>query len=110
MKHYYVYMLASAKNGTLYVGVTSDLVGRIWQHREGHFGGFTRKYGVARLVWFSVHEEVHAAIGEEKKLKRWRRDWKKDLIERDNPHWEDFYPSLVPGEMSAPERKRVQAG
>ena len=85
-----VYILASGVNGTLYVGVTSNLIGRVIQHREGTFDGFTRRYGVYRLVWFEVGESMEAAIAREKQLKRWRRDWKRNLIERENPMWNDL--------------------
>jgi len=89
-----VYILASGYNGTLYIGVTSNLIGRVIQHREGTFGGFTRRYGVYRLVWFEVGESMEAAIAREKQLKRWRRDWKRNLIERENPMWNDLAVGL----------------
>ena len=79
-------MLASGRNGTLYVGVTSNLVGRLMQHRQGTFGGFTARYDVTRLVWYEVADTMEVAIATEKRLKNWRRDWKTDLIERQNPH------------------------
>lgn len=85
-----VYILASGRHGTLYIGVTSDLLGRIFQHREGITKGFTARYDVHRLVYFEVHDEMDAAITREKQLKNWRRDWKIELIERDNPFWEDL--------------------
>ena len=89
-----VYILASARNGTLYVGVTSNLLGRMLQHREGTFAGFTKRYGIHRLVWFEVADTMEAAITAEKRIKRWRREYKLNLIERDNPHWEDLALSL----------------
>ncbi|MBB34863.1 MAG: endonuclease [Hirschia sp.] len=101
---YFTYMLASACNGTLYVGVTNDLERRVWEHRNGYIKGFTSRYGVCRLVWFEVHDDISETILREKRIKRWRRDWKKALIEEDNPHWADLYPDLVPGESAAPER------
>ena len=85
-----VYILASQRNGTLYIGVTSDLIARIHQHRNEALGGFTRKYGVKRLVWFEVHEEMEPAIIREKQLKKWNRAWKLRLIEEANPGWRDL--------------------
>jgi len=92
---YYVYILASQKNGTLYIGVTSDLIRRVYEHRTEAVEGFTSKYDVHSLVYFEVTENVEAAIQREKRLKKWRRDWKIKLIEEANPNWEDLYPSLV---------------
>ncbi|PCG15426.1 MULTISPECIES: GIY-YIG nuclease family protein [Sphingomonas] len=89
-----VYILASDRNGTLYVGVTSNLIGRVMQHRDGTFGGFTARYGVHRLVWYDVADTMDAAIAAEKRIKRWRREWKVELIERDNPHWNDIAPGI----------------
>ena len=91
-----VYILASHKNGTLYTGVTSNLARRVWEHREGLLGGFTEKYGVKRLVWYTVHERMDAAITAEKRLKRWRRAWKVEMIERRNPEWRDLWFDLGP--------------
>lgn len=85
-----VYILASGHYGTLYTGATSNLIGRVVQHREGRFDGFTKEYGVNRLVWYGVAETMDAAILTEKRIKRWRRDWKIALIERDNLHWLDL--------------------
>jgi putative endonuclease len=87
-------MLASRRHGTLYVGVTNDLVRRCWEHRAGLAEGFTRRYHVHRLVWFEHHEDIEAAIAREKRLKRWRRDWKIALIEEQNPEWSDLYSKL----------------
>jgi len=89
-----VYMLASGFNGTLYTGVTSNLVGRIMQHRDGTYEGFTSRYGIVRLVWFEIAETMADAIASEKRIKAWRRDWKKNLIERDNPDWDDLAVAL----------------
>ena len=83
-------MLASRRNGTLYTGVTSDIVGRIHQHREGLIPGFTRDYGVKRLVWFEAHATMEEAIVREKRIKKWRRAWKLELIENANPDWDDL--------------------
>ena len=85
-----VYILASRFNGTLYVGVTSNLIGRVLQHRQGAFAGYTRRYSITRLVYFELFERMDAAIAREKQLKRYRRDWKRNLIERENPAWNDL--------------------
>jgi putative endonuclease len=85
-----VYLLASGFHGTLYTGVTSNLLGRTWQHREGVTGGFTQRYGVKRLVWFEVHETMESAIRREKLIKHWQRQWKIELIEREDPAWRDL--------------------
>jgi putative endonuclease len=84
---YWVYILASAPGGTLYVGVTNDLIRRTYEHREGLVEGFTRKYGVKRLVYFEPNDSIVAAIQREKNIKHWSREWKIDLIVRDNPRW-----------------------
>lgn len=89
-----VYILASGQNGTLYVGVTSNLLQRVWQHRSHTFKGFTERYSVTRLVWYEVHATMRAAIDREKQIKEWKRDWKLDLVERTNPTWIDLYDSL----------------
>jgi len=91
----YVYILASKTYGTLYVGVTSDLVKRIWEHREHVVPGFTNRHGVKRLVWFEHHESIEAAITREKQIKKWHRDWKINLIQTMNPEWRDLYSELV---------------
>ncbi len=85
-----VYILASGRAGTLYIGMTSDLLARLHQHREGLIPGFTKTYGVTRLVWFERHESMEAAIAREKALKKWKRDWKLNLIEATNPEWIDL--------------------
>jgi putative endonuclease len=90
-----VYIMASGKHGTLYIGVTSDLSRRAWEHREGLIPGFTSEYGCKRLVWYEQHELMTSAIQREKSLKRWLRDWKVNLIERENPDWADLYESLA---------------
>jgi len=89
-----VYILASVRNGTLYIGVTSNLMGRIVQHRDGLTGGFTKRYGVKRLVWFQMADTMEAAITREKQLKVWRRAWKIALIEAENPAWRDLAEDL----------------
>ena len=93
--NYYVYILTSKRNGTLYTGVTNDLVHRVWEHRNGYIKGFTQKYGVKTLVWFEHHIDVHEAIAREKRIKRWRRKWKLALIEEMNPGWSDLYDELM---------------
>jgi len=90
-----VYMLASRPQGTLYIGVTSDLVLRMHQHRNGLVEGFTRRYGVHRLVWFEQHATMEAAITREKQLKKWRRDWKLDLIAQHNQLWKDLWTEVL---------------
>jgi putative endonuclease len=89
-----VYIMASRRLGTLYVGATGVLHRRSWEHREGRMPGFTRKYGVGRLVWYEPHDDMVTAFQRERSLKRWPRQWKINLIERENPLWEDLYPNL----------------
>ena len=89
-----VYLLANKPYGTLYVGVTSELARRVWEHKIKAVPGFTAQYGVDRLVWFEVHDSAEAAMRREKQIKGWKRDWKINLIERDNPRWIDLYSSL----------------
>ena len=95
MKMPCVYMLASKRNGTLYVGVTSDLVQRVWQHRNELAEGFTKRYGVRRLVWYEIHESMESAILREMALKKWNRAWKIRLIRETNPAWKDLYDSIA---------------
>ncbi len=90
-----VYLLASKRNGTLYAGVTSDLVKRIWEHKNNVVEGFTKKNGVHTLVWYEVHETMESAIGREKAIKNWKRDWKIKVIEEMNPLWRDLYADLM---------------
>jgi putative endonuclease len=92
--NYFVYLLASQRNGTLYCGVTGDLAGRIHTHREDIVDGFTRRYGVHLLVWYQWTDQIEGAILREKQIKKWRRAWKVNLIESANPDWEDLYPKL----------------
>ena len=91
----YVYILASSLNGTLYIGVTSDLVKRVWQHREGLAEGFTKRYGIKTLVWYEVHADITEAIRREKQIKKWSRAWKVELIQKGNPRWRDLYADIV---------------
>ena len=92
---YFVYILASKKNGTIYIGVTSDLIKRIYEHKHDLVEGFTQRYAVHDLVYFEVTESIESAIMREKQLKKWNRAWKINLIEKDNPAWKDLYPELV---------------
>ena len=93
-KQFYVYLLASQTNGTLYVGVTSNLIQRIWQHREGLVDGFTKKYKVKILVWYEVHQNAEAGITREKQINEWKRKWKLKLIADFNPTWRDLYEEI----------------
>ena len=90
-----VYMLASKRNGTLYIGVTSDLIKRIWEHKNDMVDGFTYRYHVHRLVWYELHENMESAIIREKQLKNWKRKWKLELIESNNPEWLDLFDTIV---------------
>jgi putative endonuclease len=94
-RYYYVYILASRIGGTLYIGVTNDLVRRVYEHKSKFVSGFTSKYDVYRLVYYEQFEDVEAAIHREKRLKKWKREWKIALIERVNPNWADLYPSIA---------------
>ncbi len=91
----YVYMLANRQQGTLYVGATTDLVGRTWQHKSGTIDGFTKQYGVDRLVYFEAFEDIAMAVLRERQIKKWNRDWKIRLIEENNPEWRDLYPEIA---------------
>ena len=90
-----VYLLASKRNGTLYIGVTSDLVKRVWEHKNDMVEGFTKRYNVHQLVWYELHESMESAITREKRLKSWKRKWKLELIESNNPKWQDLYHTIV---------------
>ena len=90
-----VYLLASQRNGTLYTGVTSNLVKRVWEHKHHVVEGFTSKYGVNNLVWYEIHETMESEIKRETAIKNWQRAWKINLIEATNPHWRDLYDDLV---------------
>ncbi|MEM6902464.1 MAG: GIY-YIG nuclease family protein [Pseudomonadota bacterium] len=94
-KSFFVYVLASKPNGVLYIGVTSDLVKRVHQHRSGEVDGFSKKYNVKQLVFFEEHADSEAAITREKQLKKWKRDWKVELIENSNPTWRDLYHDII---------------
>lgn len=95
MKQPAVYIMASQRNGTLYTGVTADLLRRVWQHREGVVEGFTLRYGVKLLVWYEQHESMSGAIAREKAIKKWNRAWKLRLIEERNPQWRDLWSEIV---------------
>ena len=90
-----VYFMSSKRNGTLYIGVTSNLIKRVWEHKNNVVDGFTKRYGVHQLVWYECHESMIAAITREKSLKKWNRQWKVELIEKMNPHWQDLYDQLL---------------
>ena len=90
----YVYLMASRRNGTLYLGVTSDLIRRTHQHRTGAIDGFSKEYGCTTLVWFEAHDDIQDARARERQLKKWKRAWKLELIEQGNPQWTDLYETL----------------
>jgi len=92
---YYVYILASKRNGTLYIGVTSELIKRVYEHKNNLINGFTKKYDVHNLVYYEPTEDINSAIKREKQLKKWKRAWKIELIEKNNPEWKDLYFELI---------------
>jgi putative endonuclease len=93
-KYFAVYIMASARNGTLYTGITSNLPKRVWEHREGVVDGFTKAYAVKHLVWYEVTEDPLSAIAREKQIKAWKRGWKLKLIEKKNPDWRDLFEEV----------------
>jgi putative endonuclease len=95
MKQFYVYIMTSRRNGTLYTGVTSDLIKRVYEHKNGLAEGFTKKYGVHFLVWYEIHQTADTAFKREKQIKKWNRSWKLELVEKENPEWHDLYCSFV---------------
>ena len=95
MNTYYVYILASKKNDTLYIGVTDNLIRRVYEHKNDLIDGFTKKYNVHKLVYYEQTNDINSAIQREKQLKKWHRQWKIDLIKKNNPNWDDFYKALV---------------
>ena len=95
MKTYYIYILASKRNGTLYIGMTNDIVRRVYEHKNGLVEGFTKKYGVNKLVYYEQVENVESTIQREKRLKTWHRGWKIRLIEETNPNWENLYEHIA---------------
>jgi putative endonuclease len=92
---FYVYMLANKRNGTIYVGLSDDLVKRVWQHRTGLMPGFTQRYGVKSLVWYEQHESRESAFRQERRMKKWNRAWKIELIEKMNPVWRDLWDEIA---------------
>jgi putative endonuclease len=96
-KSYYVYIICSKRNGTLYIGVTNDLIRRITEHKNGEVAGFSKKYDVHQLVYFEETSDVTAAITREKQLKKWKRAWKLKLIEQTNPDWKDLFQDIIEG-------------
>jgi putative endonuclease len=97
MSRYFVYIMASRRNGTLYIGMTNDLVRRVWEHKHDQVEGFTKEYAVHRLVWYEIAPTPVAAITREKQLKKWKREWKLRLIEEMNPEWNDLYEQITAG-------------
>ena len=95
MKEYYIYIIANKKCGTIYTGVTNNLIRRIYAHKQGLVDGFSKKYQLHHLVYFAVHSDINEAILREKRIKKWRREWKFNLIEKNNPHWVDLYAEIV---------------
>ena len=95
MRQYYVYILASKKNGTLYIGVTNNLLKRVYEHRNDFVDGFTKKYHVHELVYYEIYNNIADAITREKRMKKWKRQWKIELIEKSNPKWRDLYSDIV---------------
>jgi len=93
-KTYFVYIMASGRNGTLYIGVTNDIGRRAFEHHQGLVDGFTKKYGVKQLLWYEAHEDIHEAIRRESLVKKWKRRWKLELIEKTNPDWRDLRLTL----------------
>jgi len=105
MKQFYVYILCSKRNGTLYTGVTSDLIKRVYQHKNDLVQGFSKQYGVHQLVWYEVHESSETAITREKQIKKWSRLWKLNLIEQFNPEWNDLYETITHSTGFPPSRE-----
>ncbi len=95
MNNYYVYILASKRNGTLYTGITNNLIRRVYEHKNDMIDSFTKKYHVHKLVYYEQTDDINSAIQREKQLKKWRRQWKIDLIEKNNPNWDDLYKVLI---------------
>jgi len=93
--HFYVYILASRKHGTIYIGVTNDLIRRVYEHKQKLVPGFTKDYDVHKLVYYEIFDDPESAIMREKRLKRWKRDWKIELVEGSNPNWDDLYSELT---------------
>ncbi|MFH1678864.1 MAG: GIY-YIG nuclease family protein [Candidatus Omnitrophota bacterium] len=96
-KDYYVYILTNKRNGTLYTGVTSDLIKRVWEHKNKFEEGFTKKYNINKLVYYEIYNDPENAIKREKRLKKYKREWKLNLIEKENPEWKDLYKEIISG-------------
>jgi len=94
IKRFYVYILCSKRNGTLYTGITSDLIKRIYEHKNNLVNGFTKRYNVHNLVWYEMHESIESAFNREKQIKKWKRAWKIKMIEQNNPEWKDLYEMI----------------
>ena len=113
MKQYYVYILASKKNGTLYIGLTKDLPKRVYEHKNNLMGGFTQRYNVYALVYYEMHSDIYGAIAREEAMKKWKRQWKIELIERSNPRWKDLYYGMteqVDSRLRGNDMEEKQAG
>jgi putative endonuclease len=95
MSQYYVYILTNKKKGALYIGVTNDLAKRVYQHKNNLIDGFTKKYDIKRLIYYEIANDIRSAIRREKQIKKWYRDWKIELIERNNPYWKDLHDDLL---------------
>ncbi|MDO8282429.1 MAG: GIY-YIG nuclease family protein [Thermodesulfovibrionia bacterium] len=95
MKDFYVYILSNKRNGTLYTGITSDLIKRVYEHKNNLVDGFTKKHNIHRLIWYENHKSPEAAITREKQIKKWKRIWKLELIEKENPEWNDLYENIL---------------
>ena len=95
MRQYYVYILANKRNGTLYIGITNNLTKRIYEHKNNLIEGFTKKYNIHNLVYYEITNDIRSALAREKRLKKWKRRWKFELIEKSNPKWEDLYNDLL---------------
>ncbi len=100
MKTYYVYMMTNKRNGTLYTGMTNDLIRRVYEHRSGEIAGFTKKYGLKMLVWYEQHDDVNAAITREKNIQSWKREWKINMIQSANLEWRDLYNEVTGCQLS----------
>ncbi len=94
MKNFYVYIICNKRNGSLYTGITSELIKRIYEHKNKLVDGFTMKYDIQRLVWYEIHNTAESAIAREKRMKKWERKWKLEIIEKDNPGWNDLYDDI----------------
>jgi len=102
MKAGFVYIMANRKNGTIYIGVTSDLAKRVWEHREGVIGGFTKRYGCKLLIWYEAYDDLQEARRRELQMKEWKRAWKVRMIEEQNLNWDDLFPTLFDAAVAAP--------